>query len=130
MDIGGAIFKGIMSAAWLGVSHMPFMIWVVLFFGVILFGVLMRYFTNIKVDAALVAVFVIGNSILVWRAHWIDQGYNEALDKVKAAEAQVAGYKKTNGLIEACYAKNFSASWLWDRTQGKCLPASGAIGGN
>ena len=115
---------------WDALSHLPFMIWVVLFGGVIVFGVCMRYLTNIKLDATIAVVFVLGNSILVWRAHWIDQGYNDALAQVKAAQAEVTAYKKTNGLIEACYAKNFSASWLWDRTQGKCLPASGAIGGN
>ena len=109
-------------------THVPFMIWIVIFFGIIVFGVLMRYLTNLKVDAFIAVVFVLGNSILVWRAHWIDLGYNEAVAKVKAAQAEVAGFKKTNGLIEACYARNTSASFLWDRTQGNCVSASGAIG--
>ena len=108
-------------------THVPFMIWVVIFVGVIIFGVLMRYLTNWKVDAFLAAVFVLGNSILVWRAHWIDLGYSEALDKVKIAQTEVAAFKKTNALIEACYARNTTATVLWDRTNGDCVRADGAV---
>jgi len=109
-------------------THVPFMIWIVIFFGIIVFGVLMRYLTNLKVDAFIAVVFVLGNSILVWRAHWIDVGYAEAQAKVTAAEAKVAAYKKTNGLIIACYARNTTATVLWDRTNGDCVRADGAIG--
>ena len=109
-------------------THVPFMIWVVIFFGLIVFGVLMRYLTNLKIDAAIALVFIAGNSILVWRAHWIDVGYAEAQAKVTAAETKVAAYKKTNALIVACYARNTNATVLWDRTNGDCVRADGAIG--
>lgn len=100
-------------------KHVPFMIWVVIFFGIIIFGILIRYLTNIKVDLAIAIIFVVGNSILVWRAHWIDVGYAKA-------EAQVEAYKKTNALIIACYGDD-PAAHVWDRSQGKCLRRDGAV---
>lgn len=126
-NIGGEIATGAMNALWSMVTHVPIMIWVVIAVGLIGLGILMRYLTNIKLDLFLFAVFVIVNSIIVWRAHWINQGYDEALAKVKAAEARVAAYKRTNGLVETCYAQNTGATYLWDRTQGKCLRSDGAV---
>ena len=109
------LFKGIGEA----LTHVPLMIWVVIFVGIIIFGVLMRYLTNIKVDLFIAVVFVIVNSIFVWRAYWIKQGYTEA-------QAQVEAYKKTNALIIACYDKD-PAAHIWDRSQGKCLRRDGAV---
>ena len=126
-NIGGEIATGAASALFDLVIHIPLTLWLILMSGVVIFGFLMRYLTNWKVDVFIVAVFLAVSTIVYYRQHWIDQGYNEALAKVKAAEAQVAGYKSTNGLITACYEKNVSATYLWDRTQGKCLRADGAI---
>ena len=120
------ILKGIMDALWGVVTHVPIMIWVVIAVGIIGLGILMRYLTNIKVDLYLFAIFVIVNSIIVWRAHWINQGYDEAKLQVKMAEEQMEGYKKTEQLIQACYARNTTATVLWDRTKGACVRADGA----
>jgi hypothetical protein len=126
-NIGGEIATGAASALFDLVIHIPLTVWLILMGGVVIFGFLMRYLTNWKVDAFIVLTVVGLSTIVYYRQHWIDQGYNEALAKVKAAETQVAGYKSTNGLITACYEKNISATYLWDRTQGKCLRADGAV---
>ena len=125
-DIGGQIATGAAHALWGIITHVPLTIWLILMGGVVVFGFLMRYLTNWKVDLFLVVVVGGLLTIIYYRQHWIDQGYNEALAKVKAAEAETAAYKKTNGMIEACYAQNSNASVLWDRTQGKCVRADGA----
>lgn len=126
-NIGADIVTGALSALFGVITHVPLAVWLILMGGVVIFGFLMRYLTNWKVDAFIVLVVVGLSTIVYYRQHWIDQGYDEALAKVKAAEEQVAGYKATNQKIETCYAKNISASYLWDRTQGKCLRADGAI---
>ena len=126
-NIGADIVTGALSALLGVITHVPLAVWLILTGGVVIFGFLMRYLTTWKVDAFIVLIVVVLSTIVYYRQHWIDQGYNEALAKVKAAEAQVAGYKSTNGLITACYEKNVSATYLWDRTQGKCLRADGAI---
>ena len=126
-NIGGEIATGAASALFDIITHIPLTVWLILMGGVVIFGFLMRYLTNWKVDLFIVVVVVLLSTIVYYRQHWIDQGYAEALAKVTAAEAQVAGYKATNGLIEACYQKNISATYLWDRTQGKCLRADGAV---
>ena len=125
-DIGGQIANGAAMALFGLITHVPLTVWLILMGGVVIFGIIMRYLTNIKVDAVVVGVFLAVSLIIYYRAHWIDMGYNEALAKVKAAEAEVAAFKRTNGLIEACYAQNSNASILWDRTQGKCVRADGA----
>ena len=126
-DIGGEIATGAAGALFGIIAHIPLTVWLILMGGTIIFGIIMRYLTNWKVDAFIVGVFMLLALIVYYRQHWIDQGYAEALARVTAAEAQVAGYKTTNGLIEACYQKNISATYLWDRTQGKCLRADGAV---
>jgi len=125
-NIGGEIATGAASALFGIITHVPLTVWLILMGGLVIFGILMRYLTNWKVDAFIVGTVVIFSTIVYYRAHWIDQGYNQALARVKAAEAQVAAYKRTNTMIEACYAKNTQATILWDRTQGKCLRADGA----
>jgi len=126
-NIGGEIATGAADALLGIITHIPLMVWLILMGGVVIFGFLMRYLTNWKVDLFIVLVVVGLSTVIYYRQHWIDQGYNEALVKVKAAEDQVAGYKVTNGKIEACYGKNLNATYLWDRTQGKCLRADGAV---
>ena len=126
-DIGGEIAVGAASTLFGIITHVPLIVWLIIMGGVVFFGFLMRYLTNWKVDAFIVIVVVGLSTIVYYRQHWIDQGYDEALAKVKAAEDQVAGYKSTNHLITACYEKNINATYLWDRTQGKCLRADGAI---
>lgn len=125
-DIGASIFNGIMGAAWALVSHVPIMIWVIIAVGIIGAVFILRYLTNWKVDIFLMVTFLIVMSIITWRAHWINQGYNEAMDKVKAADARVAVYKATNAKIMACYARNSTASILWDRESGACVRADGS----
>ncbi len=126
-NIGGEIATGAASALFGIITHVPLAVWVILMGGLLIFGTLMRYLTNIKVDIALVTIFVGLSLVIYYRGHWIDMGYNQALVKLKAAQAEVAAYKRTNGMIQACYAQNGNTSFLWDRTQGKCLRADGAL---
>lgn len=125
--IGGSIVKGATGALWTMLMAVPLPVWLILFFGLVVFGVLIRYLTDVKVDAAIacgVALFCI---VVYYREHWIEMGYAQAQAQVKAAQAEMAGYKSTEKLVQDCYAKNMSVPYLWDRTQGKCLRASGAI---
>ena len=125
-NIGGEIVTGAFGAVGHLITGVPLIVWLILGVGVVIFGILMRYLTNIKVDAVIVVVFILVNLIIYYRAHFIDEGYNEALSQVKMAEAKVAAYKKTNAAIEACYARNTNATILWDRTNGDCVRADGS----
>ena len=101
-------------------GDVPIMFWVVLAFCAVAAIFVVRYITDWKVVAPLVIAFVIISEILVWRAHWIAMGKAEV-------EAQLVAYKQTNARVIACYAKNASQEYLWDRTVGKCLRADGAV---
>jgi hypothetical protein len=109
------------------VGHMfgliPMAFWLVLVFAVVAVIFVVRYITNWKFVVPLVVCIFVLCEILVWREHWIDMGYAEAQGKVKEAQTQMEGYRKTEALIENCYA---STGYVWDRTQGKCLRADGA----
>jgi hypothetical protein len=126
-NIGADIFNGILGAMWHALLFVPWQIWLGLVVLVVVAIAVLRLVTNPHVSLPAIALAALVIMLLAFRAHFIAEGYNEALDKVKAADARVKAYEKTNGLIEACYARNTSASFLWDRTQGKCLRADGAI---
>lgn len=124
--IGSDIAKGAAGAMWGIVSAIPFWVWCSLFGGLVVFGIAMRYLTNIKVDIALAVIFVIVTSAFAWRAHFIEEGYTEAQAQVKAAQVREAGYKATEALIIACYGKDSMAlTYVWDRTDGQCKRVDG-----
>lgn len=125
-NIGGEIAAGAAHAMFGMITAIPIWVYAIILGGLILFGILMRYLTNVKVDAVIAGVAVILCLIFYYRAHWIDQGYAEAQAKVLTAEKQMAGFRSTEKLIENCYAQNTSATYLWDRTKGQCLRADGS----
>jgi len=122
-SIGSDLFYGMLDAAGKLIMAVPFMIWIVIAVGLVGFGILMRYLTNIKVDLVIFVLFILVNGILVYRQHWIDQGYAEAQAQVTAAKEEAAGYKVTEYLIIGCYS---SPGFVWDRTVGKCLSVDGS----
>ena len=101
-------------------GDVPILFWVVLAVAIFAVIFVMRYVTDWRVVVPLVLVLWVGGEVLVWRAHWIAMGKAEVED-------QLAAYKRTNGLVIACYGKNRSQEYLWDRTVGKCLRADGAV---
>lgn len=125
-NIGAEIAGGAAKALFGMITGVPIWVWLILIGGLILFGILMRYLTNIKVDAVIAGVAVVLCLIVYYREHWIAEGYAEAQAEVLQAQRQMAGFRATEKLIENCYARNTSASFLWDRTKGQCLRADGA----
>jgi hypothetical protein len=125
-NLGGEIAHGAAIALWAMASSVPLAVWLILGVAVVVAIAVLRVATNWKVDVFGIVVVALISLVVYYRQHWIDIGYNQALARVKAAEAQVATYKKTNGLIETCYAQSTSATYLWDRTKGQCLRADGA----
>lgn len=126
-NIGGEIINGMLHALWALISVVPVWVYLIIFVALCAVIAVMRVATNWKVDVVLIGVAALVAIVFYYREHWIEMGRLEDQAKVTAAQALVAGYKKTNGLIETCYARNTSASFLWDRTQGKCLRADGAV---
>lgn len=121
------IVGGIISGLGHALLTVPWQIWLGLVIIVVIAIAVLRLVTDPHISLPAIALAALVILVLGFRAHWIGQG--RAMDQalVDAANARVEAYKKTNGLIEACYAKNMSASYLWDRSQGKCLRADGAI---
>lgn len=103
-------------------SLIPIAFWLVLVFAIVAVIFVVRYITNYKFVVPLVILVFLLSEVMVWREHWIDMGYAEAQGKIKEAQAQMEGYKKTEALIESCYA---SPGYVWDRTVGKCLRSDG-----
>lgn len=124
--IAGSIVKGVTGTLWTMLAAVPLPVWLILFFALIVFGVLVRYLTDVKVDAWLAGIVFILCLVIYYREHWIEMGYAEANAKVVAAQKAEDGYKATEKLIEKCYARNFNASILWDHTSGQCVRANGS----
>ena len=115
-----SIIGGLASSAGSALLHVPIMFWVVLVLAILAGVFIIRYITDWHIVVPLVGVFFVISEVMVWRAHWINEGKMEV-------EAQLAAYKKTNGLVIACYSRNGNTTYLWDRSQGKCLRADGAV---
>ena len=98
----------------------PWQVWAVVIICALAAIFVIRYVTDWHVVLPLIAAFFTIGQVIAWRAHWIEMGKAEVV-------AQMEGYKKTERLIQACYAQNTVATYLWDRSQGKCLRADGAI---
>lgn len=124
--IAGSIVHGAAGALWTMLAAVPLPVWLILFFALIIFGVLVRYLTDIKVDLALAGIVFVLCLVIYYREHWIEMGYAEANAKVIAAQKSEEGYKATEKLIEKCYAKNFNATILWDHTSGQCVRVNGS----
>lgn len=125
--MGESIFNGIMHAAGAALLLVPWQIWLGLVVIIVVAIAVLRLVTNPHVSIPAIAAAGLVILVLAFRAHWIDEGKAIMQAKVDAAEARVAAYQKTNGLIMACYGQNGNATYLWDRTQGKCLRADGAV---
>jgi hypothetical protein len=119
-SIGASVVNGAFGAIFGMLGKVPILFWVVLAFFVVAAVFVIRYITDWKVVIPLVIAFFLISEVLVWRAHWINMGKAEV-------EAQLAAYKKTNGLVIACYSRNANQTYLWDRSQGKCLRGDGAV---
>jgi hypothetical protein len=126
------------SILWGVVSHIPWQVWGVLALCIVAALFVVRYVTDWHVVIPVIIAFFICGQVLAWRAHWIELGRDEALAKatrietVAKVDAQKArdseaGYRKTEGLIQDCYARNRNVTYLWDRTVGQCLRTDGAL---
>lgn len=115
-----SVIGGLFGALGHALGAVPFMFWVVLMFFVLVAIFIIRYITDWHIVVPLVGLFFGISELMVWRAHWINMGKAEV-------EAQLATYKHTNGLVIACFARNGNTTYLWDRSQGKCLRADGAV---
>lgn len=121
-NIGAEIAGGAVGEIGHMLSLIPMGFWLVLVFAVAAVIFVVRYVTSWKFVVPLVVILFLLSEVLVWREHWIDMGFAEAQGQVKAAQAQMEGYKKTEALVISCYA---TGGQVWDRTQGKCLRVAG-----
>ena len=121
------IVGGIISGLGHALLMVPWQIWLALVVIIVVAIALLRLVTNPHVTIPAIALAALVIMFLAFRSHFIAEGRAQMQLQVDAANTMVTSYKKTNGLIEACYARNTQASFLWDRTQGKCLRADGAV---
>jgi hypothetical protein len=125
--IAGSIVHGVAGTLWTMLAAVPLPVWLILFFALIVFGVLVRYLTDVKVDFYLAAIVFVLCLVIYYREHWIEMGASENAVQLAKITAEMNGYKQTEGLIQACYAKNMSVPYLWDRKTGKCERADGEL---
>jgi hypothetical protein len=123
--------EGIVTGIIAGLGHallvIPWQIWLGLVVIIVVAIAVLRLVTNPHVSLPAIALAALVIMVLAFRAHFIDEGRAQMQAKVDEANAQVAAYRKTNGMVVACYNQNGNTTYLWDRTQGKCLRADGAI---
>lgn len=121
------IVGGIISGLGHALLMVPWQIWLGLVIIVVVAIAVLRLVTNPHVSLPAIALAALVILVIGFRAHWIAEGREQMQAKVDAANAQVEACRKTNGLVMACYNQNGNATYLWDRTQGKCLRADGAV---
>lgn len=125
--IGADIAGGAAHALLDILKAVPFSMWVILIFALLAVVFVMRYATNWKVDATVLAFVFVACEFLAIRQHFIYEGREQDAAKVKAAQEQVEAYRKTNALIEGCYAQDtYGFKYVWDRTDGECKRIDGA----
>lgn len=126
-NIGSEIAGGAAHALLGMLAAVPFSMWVILIFAVLAIVFVLRYATNWKVDLTILAFVFIATEFLALRQHFIYEGRQQDAALVKAAQDQVEAYRKTNALIESCYASDaYAFRYVWDRTDGKCKTIDGA----
>lgn len=124
--IAGSIVHGVTGTIWTMLAAVPLPVWLILFFALVVFGVLIRYLTDVKVDFWIALVVFVLCLVIYYREHWIEMGANQNAAELASLKAEVAARAKTETAIQNCYAKNMSVPYLWDRRTGSCERADGA----